>query len=499
MNTRRLVMLITFLAVFAMAARISVDGDTWWHLRAGQWILDNERIPQTDPFSYTRTGEAWQYPGWLVEVPMILLYRLGGPGALNLFTAAMVTLAFVFIWQALSGGVFTRAFSIVLAATVSGVYWAARPYLVTFLLAAVFLWILEDYRWRERDRLWWLPVLMVIWVNSHGGYIVGFLIWGVYAAWAMIGWLWSRWRPSSSTPEASPRLRRLAIVGAIMLAAVAINPSGLAMYGYTFKTVEIGALQDYIQEWQTPNFHLLHVQPFAWLLLLTFGVVGASRRRLALTDFLLSAGFAYMGLIAGRNVALFALAAPIVLTRHADPLLAGIGRTVGYRGLGTAPSPPTIGRLNGIILVLVLLAALLKAASIYPAEVNQAAFRESMPVGAVEYLRSAALPGRLFNSYNWGGYLLWALPEYPVFIDPRTDLYNDEIISQWLQVARAESGWEDVLDLYGVNLVLIEKGMLVDRLLALRPDWEQVYSDEKSVIYSRKQPVNLFIGYLNNG
>jgi hypothetical protein len=484
MSTRKLVVFITFLAIFAMAARISVDTDTWWHLRAGQWMLENRQIPQVDPFSYTRGGEPWQYPGWLVELPMIALYRLGGPGLLNLWTAAIVTLAFVFIWFTLSGNAFLRAFSLILAATVSAVYWAARPYLVTFLLAAVFLWALEDYRWRSRDHLWWLPVLMIVWVNSHGGFIAGFLIWGVYTFYALLTWTLGRLGISESSPAGGRRLLRLLVIGGTMLAAVLINPSGAAMVPYAFKTVRIGALQDFIQEWQTPNFHLLHVQPFAWLLLLTFGVVGASRRRIALTDFLLFAGFAYMGLLAGRNVALFALAAPIVLTRHADPLLAAIGRKIGYRTRTPATTTGRTALLNWILLVLVLLAALIKAGTVVPSVVNQKAFRESLPVGAVEYLRTANLPGKLFNSYNWGGYLLWALPEYPVFIDGRTDLYDDEVISEWLQVVRAEPGWQDILDRRNVRLVILEPGYpLVIRLEA--EGWKSVYQDDNSVIYAR--------------
>src|SRR5690606_13624710 len=99
--------------------------------------------------------------------------RALGPGGLNLWTAGMVTLSFAFLWRTLSGGLFLRVFIFVLAATVSAVYWAARPYLVTFLFAAVFLWILEDMRWGRippgSRRLLWLPVLMVIWANSHGG------------------------------------------------------------------------------------------------------------------------------------------------------------------------------------------------------------------------------------------------------------------------------------------------------------------------------------------
>ena len=106
MSTQRLVTWITFLAIFAMSARVSVDSDTWWHLRAGQWIIEQRAVPQTDPFSYTRLGQPWEYPGWLVEVPMIWIYQALGPGGLNLWTAVMVTLAFTFVWRTLTGGAF---------------------------------------------------------------------------------------------------------------------------------------------------------------------------------------------------------------------------------------------------------------------------------------------------------------------------------------------------------------------------------------------------------
>ena len=107
-----------------------------------------------------------------------------------------------------------------------------------------------------------------------------------------------------------------------------------------------------------------------------------------------------------------------------------------------------------------------------------------MPVGAVEYIRQAMLPGRLFNSYNWGGYLLWELPEYPVFIDGRTDLYNDEIINQWLQVVRGESGWLEALDRWEVRLVLLEPRMPVVSLLPGQ-GWWLLYADGTAVVYGR--------------
>ena len=489
LSTRRLVTWITFLAIFAMSARVSVDSDTWWHLRAGQWIIEQRAVPQIDPFSYTRLGQPWQYPGWLVEAPMAWIFRTFGPGGLNLWTGIMVTLAFAFVWHTLSGGAFLRAFVLVLAAAASGVYWAARPYLVTFLLAAIFLWLLECYRWQRTSRslngLWALPFFMVIWANSHGGFVIGFILWGVYWFAEGLSWLLpalGRQQPLFSGRQA--RFVRLSLVGGLMIAAVALNPSGLAMLAYPFKTVSIGALQEYILEWQSPDFHLRQAQPFIWLLLLTIAAIGASRRRLALTDFLLVAGFTYLALLAWRNVALFALVAPAVLTRHAALPLAALGRRFDFHGASQAAPSRAQKVLNGMLLAVLILAVLFKVGMDFPLAANQDAFRQNMPLDAVAFIKQHSPPGRLFNSYNWGGYLLWELPEYPVFIDGRTDLYNDEVIDQWLQVVRAEAGWQQTLDNWGVRLILLEPGM---PLVAHLPSagWQLLYQDQQAVIFSR--------------
>jgi hypothetical protein len=219
-------------------------------------------------------------------------------------------------------------------------------------------------------------------------------------------------------------------------------------------------------------------------LILTFGAVGVSRRRLALSDFLLVSGFTYLSLMAWRNVAIFALVAPAALTRHAAPALAVLGRKLGFHGASNARPRGALAILNWALFVLLLLAALLQAAQALPASANEEAFRESMPVEAVDTIRQSMPPGRLFSSYNWGGYLLWHLPEYPVFIDGRTDLYDDEIIDQWLQVVRGEPGWQETLDRWGVRLVLLEPTMPVVSLLQGQ-GWQLLYADETAVLYGR--------------
>lgn len=493
MNLRRLITLITFLAIFAMAARISVDTDTWWHLRAGAWMVEHGKILQQDVFSYTRFGERWEYPGWLVEVPMYWLYVNFGAGGLNLFTALLVTIAFIFVWLTAKEGVLTRSLVLLLAATSSGIYWAARPYLVTFVLSAGYLWILENFYEHpcggNKQRLFFLPVLMAVWVNSHGGFAVGFLLILLYLfAHLLEAFSTVRFgRYSLSSLKEIPNEKRQSIlllfqVSILMLFGATLNPAGASMLTYPFQTIAIKALKNYIAEWQSPDFQMVLLQPVILLGLLTLFSVGFSSIKLRVHEFLLVAVFGYMGLTAVRNIALFALVAPLVIVPRLNEVLKKVANHFHLAELTWDVQTRTRTILNYCILSILSVAVLAKVSLILPASTNEKQFRESLPMGAVEFLKEDHPPGRLFNSYNWGGYILWALPEYPVFIDGRTDLYSDEIIDQWLKVVRAEEGWRTILEQWQVGVILLEENLPVVRELE-SSGWRLVYRDALSVIF----------------
>jgi hypothetical protein len=339
------------------------------------------------------------------------------------------------------------------------------------------------------------------------------MLWGIYGLEIGLAWLGSKLRnrlpktpgeesqptETGAAKETSPRnpqsairkmfhapLPKMILLGLLLAAAVCLNPAGPEMLLYPFKTVTIESLQDYIQEWQSPNFHTVQVQPFAWMLLLIFGAAGASRKGLSLVDFLLVSMFAYLGLLAGRNVALFGLLASVVLARHAGPVMDRASAAWGLRlpaRLDRVRSP-LFGWVNRILVGIVFVAVVAKVFLILPQAENDKALRAFLPVDAVTFLKETHPEGRLFNSYNWGAYLLWALPEYPVFVDGRTDLYNDEIISQWFQVVRAEAGWQDVLNRWEIRTVLLEVGAPVLSQLD-EEGWQKIYEDEMAVVYVR--------------
>jgi hypothetical protein len=483
LSFRKLIVCITFLAVLTMALRVSIDTDTWWHLRAGEWMVEHGAILRTDPFSLTRLGQAWVNPGWLAQILLYGIYRLGGFPALNAFTALMVLVAFTFAWSIMEAPVTLRAFVLLLAVTVSGVYWAVRPYILSFALAGAFLYVLEGHRRGRRKLIWLLPPLMALWVNLHGGFAVGFLLLGAYGVGALLELFWPVFRHKQSLTESWTADRGQvgglwAAFGASMLAA-GLNPHGFAILLYPFQTVSIGALQDFIQEWQSPDFHQLHVQPFLWMLLLTMIAWAYSRRRVRPSELFLVAGFAYLSLMAGRNIALFALVAAPSLARHAQ------GALEPYIKLNLRPDsayPPRLRMVNVLLFGLLLLAAGVKMSIPLRAEENQDAIRGFAPVAAARALKQEAPPGELFNSYNWGGYLIWdAYPQYLTFVDGRTDLFDDEILNAYLLAWRAEPGWLEVFQDWDIHVALIESDApLRDALLGV--GWIERYSDEQAVI-----------------
>ena len=261
-----------------------------------------------------------------------------------------------------------------------------------------------------------------------------------------------------------------------------INPAGPVMLLYPFKTVSIGVLQDFIQEWQSPNFHLAQVQPFLWLLLATMAAMAWSRRGINLTDWLVVGGVAYLGLVAGRNIALLAIVAPPVLTRNVRAGWADLTARHPRWGDVIRPASRTPGRsmliLNWLVLALVALAGLAKVALVLPTTVNQAEFAKVLPVDAAAFVQRTHPAGKLFNSYNFGGYLLWALyPDYPVYVDGRTDLYDDKFLRSYLSVMAGRPGYEATLDNYGVNVVLVEANALLGDRLAEDPHWRKAYAE----------------------
>ncbi|MBN1977758.1 MAG: hypothetical protein JW918_10180 [Anaerolineae bacterium] len=486
LNARRLVVAILFVALFAMAVRAPVDTDTWWHLKAGQVTLERGQIIRSDPFSHTFYGSPWVAYSWLSEVILYWLFRTFSYAGLGVMIGVMVAAAFAFVTLQMEGDPFSRAFIIILAAATSAVVWIARPHLFSFLLTSVLAYILYLFKWRGVNRLWLLPPLFVLWVNLHAGYALGFMVLAAFVAGEVLNRLLALIAPTDDPVLGWRKIGLVVGLAVLSFLLLAIHPNTVRMWTYYVDTVRVGFLQDFIQEWQSPDFHPLYVQPFIWLLLGTLAAVGLSGRRVDGVDLALVGMFAYASFVARRNFGPFALVAAPVLSRHVAAALKRFGLS-GWLSRKLARGRPIAGAINGALLALVIGLAVVKVWTPLNLDFNVQEQRKSLPVDAAAWILENRPEGEMFNPYNWGGYLMWALwPEYRVFVDGRTDMYGDAFLREHMRVQLGQPGFEDTLLAYDVNLIVTYPDDALSARLECAGGWAEVYRDGVAVIWVRE-------------
>jgi len=490
-DLKALVAVVTAALVFIMAARTPLDTDFWWHIRAGEVSWQSGAPLLTDMFTFTMMGEDWINHSWLAEVVYYLVFRGAGYFGVGLLVALLATASMIIVYAQLEGPVLLKAAVIILASVVAAPVWSPRPQLFSLVLFATVYLVLYQYRQKRAGKLWLLPGLFLFWSNLHAGYTLGFLLLGAVIA----GELINLWLGKASEEVLEWRQIRTIIIWTLICGVVVlINPNGLAVWIAPFKTVGVESLRQLIDEWASPDFHQLVQQPLLWMLFAILASVGLSKRRMDGVDLVGVVGFGYLAFLAKRNFAPFALFAAPVLARYLwaavqswrleQQIATGRGR-IGQKMSSRLNAKPVNSRLrkgiNFLISALLCIAGIVKLAAVTdPAFVEEAA-AGYFPVGAVKYLKESQVAGNIFNSYGWGGYIEWHLHDFPVFIDGRTDLFGDNILTEWIHTIQATESWQDTIYTRDIRYCLIEP----DRPLvtALIEDGAIVlYEDQTSIL-----------------
>jgi hypothetical protein len=462
---------ILLLAVFAFSVPTIPSADMWWHLSTGRFVVQNHSVPHSEPFSATIAGKPWTAHEWLSGVVFYLAYSaLGSAGPLFL-TAFVLTLAFWFAYQRSGAPLLARVFALALGVSAAAPIFSVRPQIFTYLLASIFLLVLTCYfQAGSYKLLLWLPPLTILWVNFHGGYVIGLTIILLFAAGAVCDWI----AGLSDAITARRRVASLLLTCVACLLAVPLNPNGLALYVYPLVTLRSWGAQTDIMEWRSPDFHLSIFRPFAALLLLTVAVLALSPKRPKPSQVLLFVFFALAALYGMRNLPFFVLVAFPLLAEYAFlPAWRFPALSIGLRLT-----------LQVVVLFLVAVASAQIATGHVGAELDREQFR--FPARATSFLDTQKLPAPLFNSYDFGGYLIWRLyPRYRVYIDGRTDLYGHAFFDEFLQVYQVNVDPRPILDRDGIRTVLVEPQSSLARFLRTQVNWKLVYEDPTAVIFSR--------------
>lgn len=468
LTTQRTFLIVIFIGLFAIAARNVVDPDVWWHLRTGELIAARHAVPHRDPFSYTRAGQPWLAHEWLSDLLLYKLESTCGFAALIVTFAAVITAAFVLLYLRCRPASYIAGVATLLAAWATIPIWGVRPQVLSLLLTSLWLYILERSRIKPVLLFWTLPITL-LWVNLHAGFALGLAISAIYS----LGWAVEH---IIGGPQQKPSWRTFAIVLLCDLALVSLNPNGFRLIPYAWQTLRSPAMQTYIAEWASPNFHHAEHWPLMFIILLTFATLFFSSNRIPSRDLILLLVGLFAGLASVRMIPFFVLVAvpPIV------------------RRLGDWPRPrhhssaPVRTALNAVI---VLAIAAFTAVHTYQVVQRQPqAEAQLFPAHAVEYLQRHPSEGPIFNHYDWGGYLIWKLPATPVFIDGRADVYGESVFDDFAAIYQLKPAWLETLERWRVKSVIVPANSPLATALRSVPGWFVTYQDNQATILAYRSP-----------
>ncbi|HWB85811.1 MAG TPA: hypothetical protein VG675_16835 [Bryobacteraceae bacterium] len=455
------------------------DTDFWWHLRAGEFIVQHHALPVPDPFAYTTVMGHPQYSGewttrhfnltheWLAQSIFYLVYRATGFPGVVIFRAILLML-----FCAIAGlvayrrcGGFYRGIAAAMAtASVATQFTSDRPFLFTFLFLAITVALLE-----YRRALWLLPPLFLVWGNCHGGFVMGWAVLVAYCGEAVYRF----WRKAPAEGD-----QRLLGIAALSVLASGINPNGfrvlevLSYYQRSFMTSKL-------EEWGRPQFW--PPKMFSILLALSAAVLAWAHRRVRPVDWLLFAAFAGACFTAERNVIWIAFLGPILLATY-----------LPWKRI----VQPIVEVAAGVLLLSAFATGIAHGSFF---QLRTASWK--FPAGAADFLLQHHVTQRMFNTYEYGGYLMWRLwPQERVFIDGRA--LNESVFADYVRMlynhdASGGMSATELLDHYGIQVIVMNgfeyvSGALYNLAPALadpkQTEWALVYQDAQAVVFMRHPP-----------
>ncbi len=489
--------------------RFLIDSDTGWHIRAGEMILETWKAPRSDPFSHTMAGREWFAWEWLADAGMALLHRHWGLAGVVSGAVLVLLVSYAALYRMM---IIRRSDAIVafvmtiFAALSSIVHWLARPHIVSILLMIGWYAAVEDFR-RNRSRwIYLLPLLIALWANLHGAFVVTFPVLAIYLVgeWAEFGARGEWW-----TEKLRRVLRTYVIVGALSAVAALATPYGFRLYGHLWRYLTDTKLLASISEFQSPDFHKLDGK-FIEILLLLGSIAAASairRRRFVEPALLILWG--HMTLQSERHVTLTVVVlTPIIaeqisglIRESVDRAAAGANKIVGiFRAVAAKFQEATVidNQLTGALVTAIIFIFVVgmtiggSAGKIFPAQFSPNRF----PVAAADFILSAraagqdgmdSLAGKMYSSDQFGGYLIYRLyPQFKVFVDGRSDFYRQgSLLEDYDKIVTVKPQWSELLDKYDIRWMTLRTDEPLALIALASGRWQSVYRDSVAQILIR--------------
>ena len=517
-KTRNLLHIIAFLVfsyAFLLAIKPLSDPDLFWHIKSGQWIVENRSLPARDPFSFTTPAPLTKSillglrSQWLGQVIFYLVYKVGGLAGLSVFRATLIVCPFLLLYllfvrrgaHPLSALAITGAPLFIIILNLAYTY--ERPQAFSFLFAALLLLVLDKLRAGPAvSHYFFLAVLMALWSNMHGGFILGDALIIAFAAGLVFNFVIYRNRDGLKTIP----------VLASGIAASFLNPGSYKLaYNYlsgflpsfSSSTGISAAYTSNIFEYRSlwffyNNLHITYpLYVFAFILAATIVLaVKYIRHSIDFPELFTAALLIVFGVHYARGAAFALTAMPLFMLP--DARRSSEKKPVSGNFSFLAPSAGSV-----IIIALVFFTVLKNPSGLKPLDIKDGWVSGTYPEGAVEFIVKNNVRGPMFNKLEWGGYLLWKMPGgYKDFIDGR--LVDTRTVWAYLAVIGAKDNWSGILDSFGVNSILTEVVFepaeevvpLVQAIIGEgknHPEWKLVYLDGNTALFVKNTKGNEYL------
>ena len=529
LTTLHLLMLVTLYAVpVIVCLQPGIDWDLWWHLRVGEYVVKTGTVPHHDPFSAFGQDKPWVAYSWLFEVLVYELHRAFGLAGAIIYQTVLALTVVAAVHRLVARR--EPRFLVATALTAAGVLALAalfkqRPWMFTILFTTLTLDVVLDLRVGRKNRLTWLlPLLYVLWANIHIQFIYGLFILGL----ACVAPLIDRFvAPSLSAEERGATSgKSVWLLTALCTLATLVNPYHVRLYFVVVEYATQSGPFRFVHELMALEFR--EISDWVMLALAAAATFTLGRRqRLSSFDVLLLAATAFFAFRARRDLWFLVVAALAVLTssplfslkeecKEGDDSSARLGFTwpraafvctavallmpAVWRMRGLSDRPPERSHLQVVPAQMVAsfaqpnlisgmtqflrLQQLLDAMALDGPLENAVA--KVFPVAAVKFVHKRGYEGPLFNDFNWGGYLIWSLPQLPVIVDGRTNLHGDERLTRLGATWAGAPGWEKDPDLAAARVVIASVSTPLAELLEFDRRFERVYKDDLAKVFVRR-------------
>ena len=451
-----------------------IDPDIWWHIGVGDWIVSNGSVPRVGILSQ-HLERPWVAYSWGFDVMVSTVHRLQGlPGLVGFLICfqIVISLALLLVVRRFTKSPWWTC--VIAGATIYASYVnPLRPVLSTLLLFTLELFVIFEAERRADDKLLaWLAPIFFLWGNLHIQFVYGLFVVVLYASARVATFVWKRgenpFRP----------LFVIAVLGGCLLCAC-VGPNGILPFKVALDyAADLRAFQ-VIQELHAINFR--RPEHFVQLLLLMVACFVAGRSpRAGLFRPLLLVASAIVSFRAMRDSWFVSMVSGIVI---AD----AVGTAMAQAAADVRATPvvrPAVHYALAAALALGVSFQLARHEGMTASELAEVIDR-NYPLRAAEFIERAALKGPMYNDFNWGGFLILRLPEYPVSIDPRADLYDPALFTQSLKTANATPGWQQDPDVARANFIVIQRWFPLATALAGDPRFHLAYQDHIASVFVR--------------